>query len=473
MNRSFRPVLCLILTAVLTLGPAFSAHALFSDFTISDEIEAGRKFDRYLRSRLPIVEDPEITAYVKSVVQRLVDHIPPQPFHFTTTVVQNGAMNAFAIPGGYVYVFTGLILNLQHEDQLAAVLAHELAHVTEHHVAKRMNDLRVANIAAMAGTLAGAFLGIAGGGSNMQNIGGALIMGSQAGAATAFLKYTQAMEREADHQGLNYLAASGYNPLAMAQTFDIMQKQRWYISNDQIPSYLSTHPALPDRVAYIKDRVARMPVEVTKRTVDNRAFLRVQTLVRAKLQATDVALAYYNNKTEPLDALDQMGLGILYNRVNRPGDAERAFQKALAESPNDPLILRETGIYYFKQGQFQQAQPLLQKALAFRPDDAVTLFYNARLLGENRQYPEAIRIMRQVSKELPEDAEVRYYLGRLLGESGDAFGGHLNLAYSFLLQNNRKQAEFHLDKARSLARNDEDKKQIADYEKFHKDQEEQ
>ena len=461
----------LLLALLLVLLPAVQARAAWGDFTISDEIEAGRKFDAYVRSNMPLVEDTEVTTYVNGLVKRLVDHVPPQPFRFTTTVIQNGSMNAFAVPGGYVYVFTGLILNLQTEDQVAAVLAHELAHVTEHHVAKRMADMRLASIGAIAGTLAGAFLGIAGGGANMQNLGGALMMGSQAGAASAFLKYTNENEREADHQGLNFMSASGYNPLAMAETFDIMQKQRWYMSNDKIPSYLSTHPALPDRVAYIKDRVARMPQEVTRRKADNTAFLRVQTLVRARLQAADVALAWYNNKGD-LTPLDQLGLAVVQARVNRIGEAERTFQKALAAMPNDPLALRETGIFYFRQGDFQKAQPLLQKALVLRPSDALTLFYNARLLGEYKQYPAAIASMRQVVKDLPDDPEVRYHMGRLLGESGDQFGGHLNLAYSFELQGNRKQAEFHLEKARSMATNPDQKKQVEEFDAFRKEREE-
>jgi predicted Zn-dependent protease len=460
-----------LLVAALVLAPALQAGAAWGEFTIADEVEAGRKFDAYVRSSMPLVEDTEVAGYVEGLVKRLVDHIPPQPFRFTTTVIQNGAMNAFAIPGGYVYVFTGLILNLQTEDQLASVLAHEIAHVTEHHVAKRMAEMKLASIGAIAGTLAGAFLGIAGGGSNMANLGGALMMGSQAGAAAAYLQYTQENEREADHQGLNYLAAAGYNPMAMAETFDIMQKQRWYVTNDKIPSYLSTHPALPDRVAYIKGRVARMPQDLLLRKADNTAFLRVQTLVRGKLQSPDVALAWYNNKGD-LTPLDTMGLGLVQTRLNRTADAERSFQKALAAVPNDSLVLREAGIYYFKQGNFQKSQPLLQKALILKPGDALTLFYNARLLGESGQYDAAVLSMRQVLKQLPEDPEVRYHMGRLLGESGDQFGGHLNLAYCYELQHNKKQADFHLEKARSLARDADQKKQVDDFENFRREREE-
>jgi predicted Zn-dependent protease len=114
--------------------------------------------------------------------------------------------------------------------------------------------------------------------------------------------------------------------------------------------------------------------------------------------------------------------------------------------------------------------PVIKKNL--KPGDALTLFYNARLLGESGQYDAAVLSMRQVLKQLPEDPEVRYHMGRLLGESGDQFGGHLNLAYCYELQHNKKQADFHLEKARSLARDADQKKQVDDFENFRREREE-
>ena len=116
------------------------AHAsfFFGGVGIKDEVEMGRKFDVLVRSQLPMIDDPEVSMYVRSIVDRLLSVLPPQPFKYTTGVIRNNTLNAFAVPGGYVYVFSGLIMNFDTESELAGVLAHELAHVTQRHVAARI-----------------------------------------------------------------------------------------------------------------------------------------------------------------------------------------------------------------------------------------------------------------------------------------------------------------------------------------------
>lgn len=138
-----------LLTAVL-LGQVwvYPAQAFlgFGGFGIKDEKELGRKFEVLVRSQLPLVEDPEVSLYVKSIVDRLAKSIPPQPFDFTSGVILHNSMNAFAVPGGHVFVFTGLMMNLDKESELAGVLAHEMAHVTQRHVASRIERGRYLTI---------------------------------------------------------------------------------------------------------------------------------------------------------------------------------------------------------------------------------------------------------------------------------------------------------------------------------------
>ena len=129
-------VLLAFLSAQLVAVPAQAFF--FGGVTIKDEKEMGHKFDVMIRANMPIVEDPEVSQYVNQIVDRLVKKIPPQPFNFKAAVILHNSLNAFAIPGGYVYVFTGLIMNMEKEEELAGVLAHELAHVTQHHVASRL-----------------------------------------------------------------------------------------------------------------------------------------------------------------------------------------------------------------------------------------------------------------------------------------------------------------------------------------------
>lgn len=464
LPRSLPFAASLLAALILVLAPC-RAWALFGSMTVADEIEMGKKFDNTIRAQMPFVDDPEIVSYVKGVVDRVATTLPPQPWTIQSGVVVHGSMNAFAVPGGYIYIFTGLILNVDNEDELAAVIGHELAHVTERHVAKRMDQMRFISIASIAGMVAGALLG-AGGGQTTNSLGQAVAKGSMAAAQSAFLMYTRENEREADQVGINYLVKSGYNPDAMPQTFELMNKRRWFMSGDNIPSYLSTHPGLDERIGYLRDRIRRMPAETVAREFSRDKFQRIQTLVRARLSGADTALAYYNNKPKAeMLCLDHAGKGIALERLKRVSQAEQEFEIALACGGNDPLVLREAGIFYFNKGDFAKAGPYLQKAAIMNPRDAMSMFFTARLMAERKDFKSAISTMERVVREVPEDSEVRYHLGRILGESGNIFEAHLQLTYSALYGRDKKNTNFHLERTRSLAATPAQKKLLAELQK--------
>jgi len=469
MNRAPRslPLIASLMAALLIVLAPCQAWAMFGSITVADEKEMGKKFDNAIRAQMSFVDDPEVVSYVKGVVDRVAATLPPQPWTIQSAVVGQGSMNAFAIPGGYIYIFTGLILGVENEDELAAVISHELAHVTERHVAKRMDQMRFINIASIAGVLAGALIGANGGGTSTNAIGQAVATGAMAGAQSAFLMYTRENERDADEVGIVYLMKSGYNPDAMPKTFEIMQKQHWFMSgSDNVPTYLSTHPGLSERVAYLRDRIRRMPAEVVAREYNRDKFLRIQTLVRARMSGADTALAYYNSKpkTEML-CLDYAGKGIALDRLKRMSQAEHEFETALACGDNDPLVLREAGIFYFNKGDFAKAGPYLQKATIMNPRDAMSLFFVARLMAERKDYKSAISTMERVVREVPEDSEVRFHLGRIYGESGDLFEAHLQLTYAALYGRDKKNMQFHMDKTKALAATETQKKRLAQLQK--------
>ncbi|WP_319765028.1 M48 family metalloprotease [Maridesulfovibrio sp.] len=454
-NKLFRQTIVLILIFFFSfwMTPQAMANSLFGEFTVKDEIKLGKEFNKMVHNKLPVILDPQIDDYVKKLVARVAEHIPPQPFPITTTVIQNNSMNAFAIPGGYVYVYTGLILNMKHESELAAVIGHELAHVTLRHAARRMEKMKLVNLASMLGTLAGMMVGIAGGGGNMGNLGQAIAMGSMGGAQSAYLTYTQENEREADHLGMNYLIEAGYNPKRMVDGFKLMKQRQWHMSSTNIPTYLSTHPGIDARIGYLEDRFTRMPPEIFKRRDDDADFFKVQTLIRARLTSTDVALAYYKSIPESKrNCLDHLGLAIIYSRIKQKNKAEQEFKKAHELCPEDTLILREEGRFYFNVGDMDKASPLLREAYIRNPTDAMTLFFLARTEGVRKNYKQAILTMRRVAEMVPHDQEIHYHLGRMLGESGHYFQAHTQLAYAALYGHDMKQAKFHLRKAEGLAK---------------------
>src|SRR6056297_2928285 len=183
-----------IIALVLLVSPRDVVRAgIFGDFTIRDEVELGRKFNMMIRSSMPMIEDPVVAGYVRDMVQRIARGMPPQPFALEPAVIRNGALNAFATAGGYVYVFSGLILNADHEAELAGVVAHELAHVSQRHIAQSIEQSQLAGL----GTLA------------------------------AQLKYSREHEEEADQVGLHYLMEARYPPQGLVDAFQKIRRLSW------------------------------------------------------------------------------------------------------------------------------------------------------------------------------------------------------------------------------------------------------
>jgi len=465
MRKSITSILPALLAALtLLLTPVMTAQAglLGPDkLTLKMENEMGRNFDMIIRSQMPMVGDTYITEYVDEIVQRIVKAKRPMPFRVKSAVVANPILNAFAIPGGFIYIFTGLVQEVDTEAQLAGVISHELAHVSQRHVASRIEKQKKIGMLAMAGTLAGLLLGVASGDANTLKASQALMIGSRGAATAAMLNYSQDDEREADHVGMNALVKAGYNPRGMPETFEVMLKNKWFDSGAQMPTYLSTHPGLADRIIYLNDRIKRMPKVFLDRKDDNTRLRKIQALVRSKMSPATTAMAYYNNKKRSeYTAFDYMARGIVLNRLKDRDEAEKAYTKALEMAPKEPIISREVGIFYFKSGNRSKAFQYLHMAAIKNQKDALALFYLARIQEEADQYSRAEANMRKVLELVPEDWEVHKHLGMILGESGDPFGGNLHLAYSALYSSNMRKARYHAQRAGAAAKGEAQEKQL-------------
>ncbi|MBU1001030.1 MAG: M48 family metalloprotease [Proteobacteria bacterium] len=457
-NQRATPSVVFILILALVLGqlaaPLRASAGLFGDFSLEDEKKLGKKYYTLIKATYPIVEDPEIVGYVKDVVERVAQTLPPQPFPVITTVVRSNSINAFATPGGYVYVFTGLLTEFDQESQLAGVIAHELAHVTQRHVAKRIAQQQITSLGMLAGVLAGMLIG-QGGGDSSQAASQALIIGSMAGAQSSMLNYSRIDEREADQVGMNYLVEAGYPPTGMMEGFKKIRHKQ-YLSGSSIPAYLSTHPAVDERIGYLEERIADLPAEVRQRAESENRFPRIKTLCLARYTDIDGALSTFRTGTGSA-ALDFMGMGILFSRRNQVKEAAEAFDSALRLAPNDPLVLREAGRFHYLQGDASKATSYLTKAMLLNPKDLMALFFMARLQADRGETDRAVDYYRRLLKTLPEDPELHFYLARTLGSSGNNFEGHLHLAYWGIYSLNKKKAEFHKEKTGALAETEEQK----------------
>lgn len=452
---------CLALTA----APA-TAVAAFGDFTIKDEAELGKKIRASVRSSFPIVEDPEVVGYANAVMVRLMANAPPQPFEFSVNVVRHNAINAFAAPGGNLFLFTGLILAMEKESEMAGVLAHEIAHATQRHIAGRIAQMQKVSMLSLAGAVLGAFLGGEG--------GQALLAGSMAAGQAAQLSYSRADETDADHVGMGYHLKAGYNPYGMVGAFEKIRRQQWLVGSN-IPAYLSTHPAVQERIHSLSARISALSESMRNRKDDDTKFLRIQALIRARYSDAEQAMAAFAKQTQEKGAqrcLAFMGQGIVHARNNRVREAEAAFEQALSCAPKEPLIAREAGIFHYQKGNKTKAPALLTRALHANPDDHMASFFYARIQADNGNLRGAQDTYKKILAHLPEDPEIHYFYAQALGHDGQMFKAYLHMAYNSLYDNDKKKTQQNLQRAKSAAKTAQDTEELTRFEEAFKERRE-
>jgi len=235
--------------ALLALGTVFTACGTLS---IEDEKKLGAETQQEMRKRLTFVRDPVTVNYVREFGAKLASSARPSPFEFRFYVVEDEEINASAIPGGAVYVNTGLINAAHNGSELAAVLSHEMGHVTARHVAQLANTARNTGIIATVFTLA---VGILTGNPYLYNASGlATYVAEQAFINT----FTRDDEREADALGMETMYNAGWNPNGMVTMFETL-KERYGGGSRGMPQFLSNHPATDERIQNARNELAKYP----------------------------------------------------------------------------------------------------------------------------------------------------------------------------------------------------------------------
>ena len=446
--------LCIGIMFVFTISLVFqgsypASAALFKEFSISDEKKLAKEFEVLVKSRLPIIEDPEIKFYVRSVVERILKKVPPQPFSFETNVIYSPVLNAFATPGGYVCVFTGLLTNLEDEDSLAGILSHEIAHVTQRHIASRIDRSKYISIGTLAAVVGAA---LAGGGEG----GGAILTGGMAASQAAMLSYGREDESEADKFGLQYMLKAGYNPKGMAKAFKVLQAKSLGVGSD-FPTYLSTHPNINARIATSDAYIRTLSQNIQNKKNDNTKFLRAKAVAVMYYADPRFAENYFSKKK---NFLDYIGLGVIASKRNQIKQAETYLLKAVSLAPQDALTNRELGRFYFGIGKFSLAKQYLEKALSLNAKEYMAIFYYARTLDAENNIFAAQKEYEKVLKYAPEDGEVLNLYGRVLGRQGKEFEGYSQLALAEIYQNNEEKALFWLKKITDMAKTEQQKKEL-------------
>jgi len=429
------------LAPILALWLVFAAACpALAEFTMEDEQKLGKEFYDRLKEKGLLMDDPEVTDYITKIGNKIISQGEKTPFTFTFSVIDSPGINAFATPGGYVYLFRGLIELTENESQLAGVMAHEIAHVRARHVADAIGKSTKIGIATLAAIIAGAFLG--GGGDATAAIAGF----SMATATSLNLKYSRENEEEADRLGMAYLTGAGYDGKGMPQFLGIMKNFEYYSS--AVPSYFLTHPGTEDRIRYL-DTLVAMDGGKHRATSSTGNLERIQTILVLKDKDANKSLKYFQKalgkNPENVDAL--YGLAVVEGRTGKTTESIEGFKRALAKRPDDPSILRDLGITLYTAGRIEEALKPLKKAHTLKPADGNTLVYLGRTSEYLGDYPYALETYMEYRDRFPEREDVFYNLAMIYGKLNDLGDSHFYFGKYFKSQGKMESALFHFRKA--------------------------
>jgi beta-barrel assembly-enhancing protease len=392
-----RPALRLVLLLAACLAGATAAQAAIdlpsmgepADQTLSpiDEAKLGASVMRQLRRGGYVLDDPQLAEYLMTTGRRLAAYSGANPSGFEFFFIRDNRINAFALPGGYIGINAGLLLTTQGESELAGVLAHEIAHVTQRHIARQIEATQALNLATMAALLVAL---IASGGSG--DLAQAALTLGISGIQQRQINFTRSHELEADRVGIRILASAGYDPNGMASFFQRMEEQtRLY--GDAVPEILRTHPVNVTRITEARSRAAGY---APAGPADEREYKLMQARLRvlSSPQVTD-ALVYFQGRTQDGAGTeaDRYGLGLAQLRAGRPDTAREVFEALLKEQPEQPHFRLELARAQLAGQTPRQALETLEQAHARFPRSLPIAATYAEALLRFKRPAEARRVI--------------------------------------------------------------------------------
>ncbi len=410
--------------------------------TVEEERERGDKLALEIQQKVVIVHDPLVKKCVDEIGRRIIEAAQDRRFDYRFYVVKEQEPNAFAIPGGHIFITSGLISLVDTEDELAGVIGHETGHGVLRHIDKAMDRAQRLSLVTLAAIIAGAFL------SKDAKGAATLTTGAMAMAQSLMLKYTRENEVEADQKGITYMTDAGYDPQAMVVFLKKIYRWQRFTSPD-IPTYLSTHPGVDTRITYLSDTFMATPKSLTKRPPAAGDLKKIQIRLFLNEKGGADGIDKYSSllREKPEDVDNLYGLGVSYVMVGRTDEAVSTLSKALKASPEDAYIMRELGIAYFQAQKVDKALDALEAASHAFPNDTTLLYYLAQGYQEKGRWDQSLSLYQQVLKLDPGRVEIYYNLGVVYDKKGLLGLAHEHFGLYFQKKGQRETAVFHFRKA--------------------------
>lgn len=383
MKQAFRVLFAALLAASLTIALALSqtlpdlGDVAQADVTPRDERRIGESIMREIRADPAYLDDPEATDYLNSLGYRLVAASSDSRQAFDFFLIREASINAFALPGGFIGVHTGLFLASQSESELAGVVGHEVGHVVQRHIARqiaRQKDNAALTMAAIALAVLAA--------RSSPDLASAAIVGAQAGAMQAQLNFTRDNEREADRVGIQILDGAGFDPQAMPAFFERLQKATRIVDTGAAPAYLRTHPMSYERMADMQGRADQLKY---RQVPDSLEFLLVRARLRVLTDPPREALEFFEESLKARKFLNETatryGLTLALYAGKQYPRAQKELAQLVKVAPPHPMISTLSARIALAVGDAAGALAIYRDGLARFPNNrALTYDYVDALL---------------------------------------------------------------------------------------------
>jgi predicted Zn-dependent protease len=402
-----------------------------------EEVRISREFRREAKKHLKFVTNPEVERYIDRLGQRIVSAGGPQPYDYRFFVVEDNQLNAFAVPGGSIYFYTGLIERAKSTSEIAGVLGHEITHIKGRHMARSSGPDAISVLSLLGMVL------LARSGSGAQAAGAV----GQAISATRQMAYNRQLELEADTLGARYMAAAGFDPNGALGFLKMLDDER-ALNPVDVPAYLMTHPITGERVANMQ-QVIRSLNNVPTKIEDPDPIKKIQLILRAERGDGTVALANYEKRAaaQPNNAEAQYLLGLARLYAGQLAEARVNLEQAQKLIPDNPALHRDLGKLYTQLGEMDKAEAEFQRSLELEPKEPLTYLYLGELKEKRNDLRSAAGAYINAQNLAPLWDRPPHQLGIVYGKLDRLGDAYYYLGRSLLLQDEDERAFAAFEKA--------------------------
>jgi predicted Zn-dependent protease len=417
--------------------------------SLDDEYHVGLSYVAEIRKSGVILTDPEIAQYAQEIGHSLSSRAEEGQHQFYYFVIRDADVNAFAIPGGFVAIHSGLIVATRNENELAGVLAHETAHVTQRHIVRQLIDQSHEGLLATAAMLAAVLLGATAGRGSPDAVEGAILAG-QSAMIQHQINYTRSSEFEADRIGISTMAEAGYDPLGMAGFFDFMGRTGPEPSRVNAVQFLIDHPIFSDRVAEAQDRanqIGRIHHE------DSLGYLLIRERIRSIAGDPQAALQYYNNLLKNgggKTIQERYGKAVAQIATRNPAAAIPELQELVKEYPKVTQFYGALGQAYAGNNQYKESTAILEQAMTLFPRNTPITIRLAETLMHSGDNKRAHMVLLDLFNNVEPTPDQTRLIAKAASTAGDFADSYSYMAEFYLMTGNLQMAINQLQLALTL-----------------------